>query len=313
MPQRTRHEWGTRTPASRNSIAHRYDGVQRCAAERCCLKDILAGEQGQMQHTRTRKVELFDTSLRDGLQQPNLDISVPNAVGLLQRMAAFGVRYAEIGFAGANQFVGDLASALRSVDTGAMKLALFGRTRGRGTKVQDWPDVQFMVAPQGARSGRGGGGQVATAGCCEVAGDDAGREPADGLRDHRVPAGQRPRSDRGPGARHGCRLRPARERRTLATPISASAASTTSTRWWRSAWSQKVSRHRGLRHHRRRQPGRGGAGDRRADARSIPMPASDFTATPIAVSASPIRAPRFLPARFRFRARCWEPASAAAM
>ena len=27
-----------------------------------------------------------------------------------------------------------------------MKLALFGRTRGRGAKVQDWPDVQFIVA-----------------------------------------------------------------------------------------------------------------------------------------------------------------------
>ncbi len=27
-----------------------------------------------------------------------------------------------------------------------MKLALFGRTRGRGTKVKDWPDVQFIVA-----------------------------------------------------------------------------------------------------------------------------------------------------------------------
>ena len=26
-----------------------------------------------------------------------------------------------------------------------MKLALFGRTRGRGTKVEDWPDVQFIV------------------------------------------------------------------------------------------------------------------------------------------------------------------------
>ncbi len=92
-----------------------------------------------------RKVELFDTSLRDGIQQPNLEISVPNAVGLLQRMAAFGVRYAEIGFAGANQFVGDLTSALYPVDTGAMKLALFGRTRGRGTKVQDWSDAQFML------------------------------------------------------------------------------------------------------------------------------------------------------------------------
>jgi 2-isopropylmalate synthase len=92
-----------------------------------------------------RKVELFDTSLRDGLQQPNLEISVPNAVMLLERMAAFGVRYAEIGFAGANQFVGELTRALRTVDTGQMKLALFGRTRGRGAKVTDWPDVRFIL------------------------------------------------------------------------------------------------------------------------------------------------------------------------
>jgi len=99
-----------------------------------------------MLETKTRKVELFDTSLRDGLQQPNLEISVPNAVGLLQRMATFGVRYAEIGFAGANNFVTGVTSALSGVDTGAMQLALFGRSRGRGTKVQEWPDVQFIVS-----------------------------------------------------------------------------------------------------------------------------------------------------------------------
>lgn len=99
-----------------------------------------------MNETKVRKVELFDTSLRDGLQQPNLEISVPNAVMLLQRMGAFGVRYAEIGFAGANQYVADLTSALTSVDTGNMQLALFGRTRGRGARVEDWPDVKFMVA-----------------------------------------------------------------------------------------------------------------------------------------------------------------------
>jgi isopropylmalate/homocitrate/citramalate synthase len=44
-----------------------------------------------MNPPQPRKVELFDTSLRDGMQQPNIDISVPNAVSLLQRMAAFGV------------------------------------------------------------------------------------------------------------------------------------------------------------------------------------------------------------------------------
>jgi 2-isopropylmalate synthase len=99
-----------------------------------------------MKQAETRKVELFDTSLRDGMQQPNIDISVPNAVSLLHRMAAFGVHYAEIGFAGANKFVGDLTGALSSADTGAMKLALFGRTRGRGAKVRQWPDVQFIAA-----------------------------------------------------------------------------------------------------------------------------------------------------------------------
>ena len=102
-----------------------------------------------MTERQRRTAELFDTSLRDGLQQPNLEISAPNAVRLLQRMAAFGVSYAEIGFAGANQFVGELTEALADVDTGAMKLALFGRTRGRGTRVQDWPDVKFMLQHRG--------------------------------------------------------------------------------------------------------------------------------------------------------------------
>lgn len=92
-----------------------------------------------------RKVELFDTSLRDGLQQPNLEISVPSAVHLLQRMGSFGVHFAEIGFAGANQFVEDLTQALERVDTGSMKLALFGRTRGKGAKVAEWPDLEFIV------------------------------------------------------------------------------------------------------------------------------------------------------------------------
>jgi len=99
-----------------------------------------------MTASKVKRIELFDTSLRDGLQQPNLDISVPNAVRLLQRMSSFGVTYAEIGFAGSNQFVTDLTTALETVDTGAMKLALFGRSRGRDTLVQDWPDVKFIVA-----------------------------------------------------------------------------------------------------------------------------------------------------------------------
>lgn len=96
--------------------------------------------------TSTPQVELFDTSLRDGLQQPNLEISVPHALQLLGRMSDFGVHYAEVGFAGATAFVADLMAGLEDFDAGAMKLALFGRTRGRGTKVQEWADTQFVLA-----------------------------------------------------------------------------------------------------------------------------------------------------------------------
>jgi 2-isopropylmalate synthase len=107
--------------------------------------DGIGRKQERMSGNVTRRVELFDTSLRDGMQQPNLEISAPNAVKLLERMGAFGVHCAEIGFAGANQFVQQLTRALEHSDTGGMKLALFGRTRGRGTQVADWPDARFIV------------------------------------------------------------------------------------------------------------------------------------------------------------------------
>jgi len=96
-------------------------------------------------HVKLPQVELFDTSLRDGMQQPYLEISVPSAVNLLERMGAFGIHYAEIGFAGANAFVSDLTRALADADTGSMKLALFGRSRGRGSRVEDWPDIRFIL------------------------------------------------------------------------------------------------------------------------------------------------------------------------
>ena len=66
--------------------------------------------------------------------------------GGMMNAVKFGVRYAEIGFAGANQLVSELTPALEGFDTGAMKLALFGRTRGPGLRVEDWPDVQFMIS-----------------------------------------------------------------------------------------------------------------------------------------------------------------------
>lgn len=114
----------------------------------------------------TPRVELFDTSLRDGMQQPNLEISVPAAVSLLERMGAFGVHYAEIGFAGANHFVTQLCAALENSRTGAMKLALFGRTRGRGMRVQDWSDSPALNPSTSLTLKASSPGTISATTCC---------------------------------------------------------------------------------------------------------------------------------------------------
>ena len=69
-----------------------------------------------------------------------------------------------------------------------MKLALFGRTRGRGAKVEDWPDVQFILrhkrrVPVAVI--------VVKSRLLDVErslGDDAGRESAHDVGDDRLPA-----------------------------------------------------------------------------------------------------------------------------
>jgi len=131
-------------PGPVQPLPHAIMELSQGMKHRACRLELHRSEY-TMNSAIGAKVELFDTSLRDGLQQPNLEISVPSAVHLLQRMGAFGVHFAEIGFAGANQFTEDLCRALEPVDTGFLKLALFGRTRGKNTRVQDWPDLEFIV------------------------------------------------------------------------------------------------------------------------------------------------------------------------
>ena len=84
-----------------------------------------------MNEPNPRQMELFDTSLRDGMQQPNLEISVPErGVAFCSACPRLACTMPRSDSPGRNQFVSDLTRALEDADTGAMKLALFGRSRG---------------------------------------------------------------------------------------------------------------------------------------------------------------------------------------
>ena len=230
---------------------------------------------------------------------------------LLQRMGAFGVRYAEIGFAGANQFVSDLTGALSGVDTGAMKLALFGRTRGRGTKVEEWPDVKFIIAnrkrvPVAVIVVKSRLLDIAkslettpeenllmvseTIQCLQDNGLEVmvdfehAMDAACGRRENGNPCDADSRK-RGQDYFHQMVDQCVRDRSEPAG---------------------------GVRYQWRRQPGRGDACVHAIKRKCIRKPLLDFTGTPIAGWESPIAAPQFLPAPFKCKARCWEPASDAA-
>jgi 2-isopropylmalate synthase len=90
-------------------------------------------------------VEIFDTTFRDGLQGQRSEISVRNALKIIKLMAILGFRYAELGFACANEFARQLIAAALKEDLGQMKIAAFGRTRKAGQRVEDSEDVRAML------------------------------------------------------------------------------------------------------------------------------------------------------------------------
>ena len=103
------------------------------------------------------KIELFDTSLRDGMQQPNLEISVANAVGLLQRMGAFGVKARRSGLQGPINLSMILTTGVARGDQwrdGSFFSAYGAQTCGfcrnprRGCAAEDWPGRPVHSAAQ---------------------------------------------------------------------------------------------------------------------------------------------------------------------
>lgn len=78
--------------------------------------------------TEKRPVEVLGTLFRDGMQGKNMKMSLTDALKVLHMMQEAGFHYAELGFAGSNDFATRLIRAAVKENFGQMKLAAFGRT-----------------------------------------------------------------------------------------------------------------------------------------------------------------------------------------
>lgn len=84
-------------------------------------------------------------TLRDLMQGKDMSITLEDAQKMIRKMAELGFHYAELGFAGSNDFATQIFEWAMKEDLGEMKVVAFGRTRKVGEKVEDSPDLKEIL------------------------------------------------------------------------------------------------------------------------------------------------------------------------
>ena len=91
------------------------------------------------------KVEIYDTTLRDGSQGEGVNFSVADKLRIAERIDAFGIQYIEGGWPGSNPKDIEFFAEARKRKFKNAKLAAFGSTRRKGTPVDKDEQVRLLL------------------------------------------------------------------------------------------------------------------------------------------------------------------------
>jgi len=98
--------------------------------------------------TDQRRIEIYDTTLRDGTQGEGFNLSLQDKLLIARKLDELGVDYIEGGFPLSNPKDAAFFDEARQIPFRHAKLAAFGMTRRRGMKAQDDPGMQALVNAQ---------------------------------------------------------------------------------------------------------------------------------------------------------------------
>jgi 2-isopropylmalate synthase len=96
----------------------------------------------------TPKVEIYDTTLRDGSQQVGLDLTVADKLRVAQALDGLGVDVIEGGWPGSNPKDAEFFERVRHLELRNAKLAAFGATRLPGRAVEDDASLAALIQAQ---------------------------------------------------------------------------------------------------------------------------------------------------------------------
>jgi 2-isopropylmalate synthase len=93
-----------------------------------------------------REVQLYDTTLRDGMQGQGMSLSAQERVRVVRRLDDLGIRFIEAGFPGSNPKERELFETLAEVELRQAVVCSFGMTRRRDTEAAEDETLQLLAA-----------------------------------------------------------------------------------------------------------------------------------------------------------------------
>ena len=97
---------------------------------------------------KTRRIEIYDTTLRDGTQGEGFNLSLQDKLQIAQKLDFLGVDYIEGGFPLSNPKDAAFFKEIANIKLTTAKISAFGMTRRRGTKAEEDPGMKSLLDAQ---------------------------------------------------------------------------------------------------------------------------------------------------------------------
>src|SRR5262249_19863945 len=94
---------------------------------------------------RMRKIQVYDTTLRDGAQSEDVSFTVEDKVQIAERLDALGVHYVEGGWPGSNPRDEEFFRAVKRLGLRHAKVAAFGSTARAGVRPSEDRNLRLCL------------------------------------------------------------------------------------------------------------------------------------------------------------------------
>jgi 2-isopropylmalate synthase len=96
----------------------------------------------------TKRIEIYDTTLRDGTQGESINFSVPDKLRIAEALDVLGVDFIEGGWPGSNPRDVAFFSAVRQLNLNHARIAAFGSTRRQRFSCDEDSNIQALIAAE---------------------------------------------------------------------------------------------------------------------------------------------------------------------